>query len=251
LNGFTPVPSAFAAWGTNIYVVLTNQNQSQGRILKFAPDGKGHLQGAPAFNFSISAPIASAAAFLNQFFVLYSNGQVWSVPVSATGINSSALPAPVLTSPGVPTPRPIASLNSPATPVPTVTTVSQNANVPLSVSASTPQAPDLLASGSVGNTPHLYLGDPTNHRVLDLQVLPVGTPGGPTPTATTTAATPPVASLTMQPVQQLVSPQFSTLKGIAVDPQGTTINILTQQDASNLNVVSTSSALQNGCTSGS
>jgi hypothetical protein len=52
-------------------------------------------------------------------------------------------------------------------------------------------------------------------------------------------------------VQQLVSPQFSTLKGITVDPQGTTINILTQQDAANLNVVSTGSGLQNGCNGGS
>ena len=107
----------------------------------------------------------------------------------------------------------------------------------------------MLASGVVNGTPHLYVGDPTNHRVLDLQILPVGTPGGPTPTATTGTST--VASLTMQPVQQLVSPQFNTLKGIAIDPQGATINILTQLDASHLNVVSASSGPQTVCKSGS
>ena len=249
LNGFTPVPSVLAVWGTNVYVVLTNQDQ--GRILKFAPDGKGHLQAAPAFNFSISASIASVTAFSNQFFILYSNGQVWSIPLTQ-GSFPSNLPAPVLTSPGVPTPLAVTSLNSPATPVPTVTTLNQNTNVPLSVSASTPQASDALASGVVNGTPHLYLGDPTSHRVLDLVTLP-GTQGSPTPTATkSTTATPAATSLIMQTVQQLLSPQqFSTLKGIAIDPQGATINILTQPDASTLSVISVSSSPQTLCASGS
>ena len=250
-NGFTPVASAFTAWGPNVYVVLTNQNQ--GRILKFTSDGKGHLQAAPPFNFSISASIASVAAFSNQFFVMYSNGQVWSVPI-ITGNTGNAgnispdLPAPVLTSPTIPTPLPVTSLNSPATPVPTVTTVNQNANVPLNVPASTLPASDLLVSGVVKGTPHLYIGDPTNHRVVDLEISPPGTPGGPTPTTTTTG-TPTVSSLTMQPVQQLVSPQFNTLKGIAIDPQSATINILTQSDASHLYLVSASSGPN--CTSSS
>jgi serine/threonine protein phosphatase PrpC len=243
-NGYTPVASAFTAWGTNVYVVLTNQNQ--GRILKFASDGKGHLQAAPAFNFSISASIASVAAFSNQFFVLYSNGQVASVPITPAGISPGDLLPPVLTSPAIPTPLPVTGLNSPATPVPTVTPVSQNSNASLNISGAS-----TLASGVVGGTPHLYIGDPTNQRVLDLKISSSGTSAGATPTATTTA-TPQVASLTMQPVQQLVSPQFNTLKGIAINPQGTTINILTQSaPAQQLNLVSTSSGLQTGCASGS
>ena len=246
LNGFTPAPSAFTAWGTNVYVVLANQ-QNQGQILKYAPDGKGHLQSTAPFNFSISASIASVAAFSNWFFVLSSDGQVTSVPVTAKGI-SSTLPAPVLTSPAIPTPLPVTSY-SPATPVPTVTPVTQNANVSLNV-PSTTQASGMLASGVVNGTPHLYIGDPTNHRVLDLVIAPASASGTPTPTATTTAASA-GPSLTMQPVQQLVSPQFTALKGIAVDPQGATINLLTQPDATHLNLVSVSSGPQSGCASGS
>lgn len=243
-NSYTPIPSAFTAWGTNVYVVLANQ-QNQGRVLKFAPDGKGHLQMATPFNFSNSAPIASVAAFADQFFVLSSTGQVTSVPVTATGI-SPTLPAPVQTSSAIPTPLPVSGLNSTATPVPTVTTISQNSNAPLNISGAS-----TLASGVVNGTPHLYIGDPTNQRVVDLEISKVSASEGPTPTSATTA-TPAVTTLTMQSVQQLVSPQFGALKGIAVDPQGATINVLTQNASSQqLNLVSTGSGPQTGCTSGS
>ena len=246
-GGYVPVPTAFTAWGSSVYVALATANQNQGRILKYTPDGKNHLLAASPFNFSTSASIISVTTFANQFFMLFSNGNVYSVPLTGSAISSSALFTPVLTLLSIPTPLSIAgNYTTPSTPVPTVITSNQNSNTPLIVSTATAApAPDVLASGVVNGVPHLYIGDSMNHRVLDL-VIPASIGAG-TPTA---AATPASPSLTMQLNQQLVSSQFNTVKSIAVDPQGATINILAQ-GTSQLNLVSVSSGLQAGCASGS
>jgi serine/threonine protein phosphatase PrpC len=246
-GGYVPIPTVFTAWGSSAYVALATANQNQGRILKYAPDSKNHLLAASPFNFSTSAPLVSVTTFSNQFFMLLSNGDVLSVPITATGITTSASGAPVLTKSSIPTPLSIAgNYTTPSTPVPTVTTtINQNTNTPLIVSTDTALAPGVLASGVVGGMPHLYIGDSMNHRVLDLVIPPaIGTA---TPTAT---ATPAGTSLTMQLAQQFVSPQFNPIKSIAVDPQGAKINILAQ-NASQLKLVSVSSGLQAGCASGS
>jgi serine/threonine protein phosphatase PrpC len=243
-GGYVPIPMVFTARASSVYVALVNQNQ--GRILKYAPDSKNHLLAASPFNFSTSAPLVSVTTFSNQFFMLLSNGDVLSVPITATGITTSASGAPVLTTFSIPTPLSIAGIyTTPSTPVPTVTTINQNNNTPLIVSTDPALAHGVLASGVVGGVPHLYIGDSMNHRVLDLVIPP--TSGTATPTAT---ATPTGTSLTMQLVQQFVSPQFNPVKGIAVDPQGANINILAQ-NASQLKLVSVSSGLQAGCASGS
>jgi serine/threonine protein phosphatase PrpC len=243
-GGYVPIPPVFTAWGSSVYVVLANQNQ--GRILKYAPDGKNHLLAASPFNFSISEPLVSVTTFSNQFFMLFSDGEVKSLSITGTTINPSALLIPVLTRLSIPTPLSIASnYTTPSTPIPTVTSINQNTNTPLIVTMATAQAPGVLASGVVNGTPHLYIGDSLNHRVLDLEIPPAS--GTVTPTAT---ATPAGASLTMQLDQQFVSPQLNTVKGIAVDPQGANINILAQ-NASQLNRVSVSSGVQAGCASGS
>jgi serine/threonine protein phosphatase PrpC len=242
-GGYVPIPTVFTAWGNTVYVVLATANQNQGRILKYTPDSKNHLQAASPFNFSTSAPIISITAFANQFFILFSNGNVYSVPLTGSAISSSALFTPVLTSFSIPAPLSIAgNYTTPSTPVPTVTNTNQNSNTPLIVSTATS-----LASGVVNGVSHLYIGDSVNHRVLDL-VIPQAS-GTATPTATATAAGT-STSLTMQLVQQLVSPQFNTVKGIAVDLQGANIDILAQ-NATQLNLVSVSSGLQAGCASGS
>jgi serine/threonine protein phosphatase PrpC len=248
-GGYVPIPTVFTAWENNVYVVLATANQNQGRILKYTPDSKNQLLAASPFNFSTSAPIISVTTFANQFFILLSNGNVYSVPLAGSAFGSSALFTQVLTSSSIPTPLSIAGdYTKPSTPVPTptVTTTNPNSNTPLIVSTATAApVPDVLASGVVDRTPHLYIGDSTNHRVLDL-VIPASIGAG-TPTATATAAG---TSLTMQLVQQLVSPLFNTVKGIAVDLQGMNIDILAQ-NASQLNLVSVNSGLQAGCTSGS
>ena len=243
-GGYTPVSTAFTAWGSSVYVVLNTANQ--GRILKYTPDGKNHLLANGPFNFSTSAPINSVTTFANQFFMLFSDGTVKSVPITATGINSSDLFTSVLTTFSIPTPLSIdGKYTAPSTPVPTVTTANQNTNTPLSVPTDTALAPGVLASGVVNGAPHLYIGDSMNHRVLDLVIPPAS--GTATPSATATPASP---SLTMQLVQQFVSPQFNPVKGIAVDPQGVNINILAQ-NASQLSLVSASSGSQAGCANGS
>lgn len=238
-DGFVPIPTAFTAWGTSIYVVLANQNQA--RILKYAPDNKNHLVPASPFNFSVSATISSVATFSNQFFMLFSDGEVKSLPLTGAAINASALFTPVLTTLSIPTPLPITSSGyTPATPIPVVTPVDQNSNVPLNISTAT-----ILISGVVNGAPHLYIGDPQNHRVLDLQIPAVSGTG---PAAT---GTPVQASLTMQLVQQFVSPGLlNPVKSIAVDPQGANVNLLAQS-ASQLNLVTVNSGVQVGCASGS
>lgn len=249
-GGYAPIPMAFTAWGSNIYVALDTANNIQGRILKYTSDGKNRLLAAAAFNFSTSAPLASIATFSNQFFMLLSDGEVYSLPITTTGISPSALPTKVLTTVSIATPLSIIDKYTiPSTPVPTVTNTNQNNNTPpflsISTSTATTQAPGVLASGVVSGVPHLYIGDSVNHRVLDLVIPPAGATA--TPTATPTPAG---TSLTMQMNQQFVSSQFNTVKGIAVDPQGASINILAQ-NASQLNLVSVSSNLQAGGASGS
>ncbi len=247
-GGYVPVSTALAAWGSSVYVVLENQNQ--GEILKYASDGKNHLLPTAPFTFSISVPLVSVTTFANQFFMLLSDGEVNSLPITGTGSTfnpTTAHPAPVLTRVSIPTPVSTIAGNykTPSTPVPTVTITSQN-NTPLSVP--TASSSGVLASGVVGGVPHLYIGDSTNHRVLDLVIPSAGATGTPT---TTSTATPASANLTMQLTQQFVSPLFNTVKGIAVDPQSAKINILAQNASQQLNLVSASSNPQTGCPSGS
>ena len=240
-GGYVPVPQVLAARGSNVYVVLANQNQ--GRIVKYAPGGKNHLLPATPVNFSISQPIVSVTAFSNQFFMLFSDGEVKSLPLTNGVINPSALLIPALTSLSIPAPLPMVGSNYKASlPVPTVTPVNQTGSAPLIVSATTPTTTTVLASGEVNGVPHLYIGDSPNHRVLDLEIPAASATS--TPTATGTPAS---ASLTMQLVQQFVSSQFlNAVKSVAVDPLGTTVNILAQ-NPSQLNLVSVSTGIQTGC----
>jgi serine/threonine protein phosphatase PrpC len=238
------VPMLITALGNNVYVVLSNTNQNQGRIVKYAPDGKNHLVPSGPFPFSFSPSIVSVTTFSNQFFMLLADGEVKSLPLTASAINPLALPIPVLTSFSIPTPLPITgSDNKTPTVVPTVATVSQKGNSPLIVSTAT-----ILASGEVNGAPHLYIGDSTNHRLLDLEILPASATSTPAVTGTPTGA-----SLIMQLDQQFASSQLlNVVKSIAVDPQaqGANINIL-GQNSSQLNLVSVSPGLQTKCASGS
>ncbi len=66
-GGYVPIPTtALAAWGSSVYVVLANANQTQGKILKYAPDVKNHLVATSPFTVSTSAPIASVTTFSNH-----------------------------------------------------------------------------------------------------------------------------------------------------------------------------------------
>jgi hypothetical protein len=100
----------------------------------------------------------------------------------------------------------------------------------------------LLSVGVVGGTTHLYIGDarandPVDHRVLDLDQVstsPSGSAGN--------------TSVTMQVVRQYSSSQWLTsLKSIAVDPNGQALHMLVQSNLSPMHLVTIGSGPQVGC----
>jgi hypothetical protein len=97
---------------------------------------------------------------------------------------------------------------------------------------------------------HLFIGDPANHRVLNLTFQPPpARAGGPgvTPTATTTGGAQ-GASVTMSLVQQYVSPTyFSMVKNVAIDPGETTIDILGRSTSNSESLIVVSTNAQKVC----
>ncbi len=242
------VPAFITAWGNNTYVVLTQSGQGNARIVSYVLDTKGHLSTPKKTEISISAPIVSIAAFPNQLFLLLSSGDVQSMPL-LSGSQPSPPPAPVLAQP--PIAMPLATNGNAFTvsdPVPTVTTVTPNnpkGSAPLSVPSALPASTAMLTAGQVNHTPHLYIGDPVNQRVLDLeaasgtQVSPA-----PSPTGTNVAA----SYVKLQLDQQYVSySALKQVKSLAVDPQGKQLAVLSQKTPSMTNLVSLSTGTPTGC----
>jgi serine/threonine protein phosphatase PrpC len=240
------VPAFITAWGTNVYVVLASpSDQGNARIVSYMLDTKGHLNTPKETKISISAPIVSIAAFPDQLFLLLSTGDVQSTPL-VNGSQPSTLPAPVLVQP--PIAMPLATNGNTFTisdPVPTVTTVTPNnpkGSAPLLVPSALPASTAMLTAGQVNHTPHLYIGDPVNQRVLDLEAASgaqVSTTS--TPTGTNVAA----SSVKLQLVQQYVSStDLSQVKSLAADPQGTKLTVLSQKTLSMTSLVSISLGTQ-------
>ena len=229
-------PTLITSWKNTIYVVLTIPNQNKARILAFTPDNKGHLVPAKPYDFSNSQPIMSVAAFADQFFLLLSNGAVQSLPLAGAFGNQSqsTFPTEVQVKSPIEMPLPTNGSNyTPAIAVPTVTPVPQSGSTSLLISTA-----NILSVGVVNTVSHLYIGDSTNHRVLDLEQAapPAGTGTG--------------KSITMQLVQQYVSSQeLNVVKSLAVDPQGANLNILAQPgNTSPVNLLSVSTAaMQTAC----
>ena len=110
-------------------------------------------------------------------------------------------------------------------------------NVPVALSAGPQGSGPLTVTGistlsaaQVDNVTHLYIGDSSDHRVLDLTAAPTITVGGPTPTPT--ASRTPVGSgqtVSFQLVKQFVSSNYFTqLKSIAVQPNSSQLDVLAQ-----------------------
>ena len=141
-------------------------------------DPKGHLSTPIETDIAVSAPIVSLAAFSEQLFLLLSTGNVQSLPF-VHGIPPSSLSTPVLVQPPIALPL-ITKGNAYAKddPVPTVTPNNPQVSAPLAVPSALPTSTALLAVGQVNHTLHLYIGDPVNHRILDLQTAsgPQGSP---------------------------------------------------------------------------
>lgn len=247
------IPSLITAWGNNIYVLLLSRaNPNAATILSYtAKDTFNAVQKTP---ISVSDNIVSATAFPNQLFLLLADGSVLTMqinPTDATLVSSS--PAPVLlhTPIALPLVTSAQSFTS-STSVPTVPAGAQKGNGPLTIPMAAGTNPALLSAGQVSDgSAHLFIGDPTNHRVLDLTIQPAASSGGPdvTPTASPTGNVP-GNSITLNLVQQYVSSSYFTMiKSVATDPGGTTLYILGQNTQNAQSLMELSAGSQQACAS--
>jgi hypothetical protein len=233
------------AWGNTVYVVLSSQsNLTSARVVSYVLSGNQRLGTPNVLNFSVSTPVVSIAAFPSQLFLLLSNGEVRSLPLVSG--KQAPLPTPVLVQAPIAFPLKAsgkeftASMN-----VPLMTPIAENGSASLIVPSASPTTPVLLATGLVNRVPHLYIGDPMNHRVLDLQVPQSSVQGSITPASTSVGST-----VTLQLVQQYVSAaDLSMVKSLSVDPQGVQLGILSQTTRSMMSLVTVSTGPQTGCAS--
>jgi len=239
------VPALITAGENTLYVVLnSNSNQGNTRVLSYAVDAKGHPGQPKPLNFPLSAAVVSAAAFSQQLFLLLADGAVFNL--SLLGGNQPTLPTAVFVQAPIALP-----LNfTDDEPVPTVTPVEQKGSTPLVVSSASAEASTstaMLAAGLVSGISHLYIGDPVNHRVLDLDVAAfAGGPTTPTPAPKGTAVA--GSNVKLQLVQQYVLPTGSSqVKSLAVDPKGARLDILSQNTPSVSTLTTVSTGTQNGC----
>jgi serine/threonine protein phosphatase PrpC len=226
-NSFTPM--FISSWKSNVYVVLLSSasgNQNNSRVLSYTLDAKGQLSTPKQFNIPISNPIVSFAAFPNQqLFLLESDGNVFSFQVPS-GSQQQQSPAQV-------------QLNTPI--LAPLSVSAQDFNTGTTVPAASPQGRgqagpfgvaslSLLSSGQVGNTPYLYAGDSTDHRMLELTPYVATTSGGPTPVPSSTPAGQ-SQTVSLQLVHQFVSNQLVGIKNIALQPNSTSVRVLAQGSA--------------------
>lgn len=242
-------PTAITAWGTDVYVVLTSTAApNNATILDYTVAADNKLAPSTVGKISISNALVSAAAYPNhQLFLVFSDGSVQSWTTGSTAGVSVVVQQPI--------PTPLAvnpqdfTLN---TPVPQVA-------APSSVFLMLPGAVSLVA-GNVKQTPHLYIVDTTNHRILDLQAVPTSaavTTTSMTPTPTTSANSPGggVATTNSQVKMQLMrqyasSSLLTTVNGTVADPTQTQLYLLTQngQNAGTQNIVAVNTDQNATCT---
>jgi serine/threonine protein phosphatase PrpC len=236
-NGY--VPLFITAWNNTVHVVLSSQtDQGNPHILSYVLDTKEHLSRPKESQISISAPLVSIAAFPSQLFLLLSSGDVQSLSLM-NGSQLSSLPMPVLAESQIAPPLVATAKDYKATTaVPTVTTVDPSGSTALSIPSMSQTNPAMLTAGQINGVPHLYIGDPANHRVLNLE----SSPGG-----LTTPTTGTNNSVKLQLDQQYVSyTDFKQVKSLAVDRQGDQLSALSQIPPSTANLVSIQTGTQNG-----
>ncbi|HZO71382.1 MAG TPA: Stp1/IreP family PP2C-type Ser/Thr phosphatase [Ktedonobacteraceae bacterium] len=220
------VPKFMASAGGDVYVVLVAEAaQNLATILDFPINGD-KLQQPKNTKIAISTSIVSVAAFpKNQLFLAYLDGSIKSY--FDTG---SQPPVSLVVQHPIATPLEVSANDfTPNTNVPT----------PGGLSSSFLSVPgaNLLTTGMVGNTPHLFIVDGMYHRVIDLTTAPSGPAPSATPTAQPTSVTggagggvassgPPV---NMELFQQYTSPNLlASVKGAVADPKAPQLYLLTQ-----------------------
>lgn len=247
-------PTLLAAWQNNVYVVLSSKaNPNSITILSYSVDTKNNTFGTPTATqqISVTENVVGITATSSQVFLLLSDGQVLSLDVHS-GQELSTPPTSVLISTPIAAPLATGSdgFSSHST-VPTAATTPQRGSSSLTVPMSSTSNLTTINAVQVqtGNQVSLFIGDPANHRVLNLTLVPPassGGPGGATPTATLNTAN----STTFTLFQQYVLPNtFSQIKGVAADPGGTNINILGQEASNSENLVTVGVGTQQACAS--
>ncbi len=253
-NGQTP--TLITAWNdgttTVVYVVLASSSTTSITILAYPVDNKGNFGALTSSMISVSEHLISLTATPSQLFLLQADGSVWSSAISPDHKIANAVP--VLVNQPIALPLSASAQNFTATTsVPTATPTTQQENVSLAVPLSQ-NNPAMLSAAMIVEADgtsqyHLFIGDPANHRVLDLTAL--ATAGGPgqTPTTTPTNSTQ-GTGLTLTLVQQYASPSyFNTIKGLAIASGGPTINVLGQHTPSSEDLVVISIGSQKSCAS--
>jgi len=243
------MPKIITASAPDLYVVFgTNSTQTSAVIVDYVSKVGKPLAPAAQYTFSFSDGIVSLAAFPNhQLFFLLADGSIQSLQFTASNQAASnvliqgTIPQPLATN---------AKAFTWQTPVPTVTTASTTS---LAVPGTT--STTALAVGLVKTVPHLFVLDMALHRVLDLTTVgnSVATPTAattPAPASTKTGGgvVSAAAPVTLKLVEQYVSaPLFTQGKSMAVDTQGTTVNLLTQSSPSLLSLIAFSTNQPNTC----
>ena len=124
------------------------------------------------------------------------------------------------------------------TAVPTVTSVDPSGSAALSIPSISQTNPAMLTAGQINGVPHLYIGDPANHQILNLE-----SSRGRLITPTTGTNN----SVKLQLDQQYVSyTDFKQVKSLAVDRQGHELAALSQIPPSMAKLVSIQTGAQNG-----
>jgi hypothetical protein len=123
-----------------------------------------------------------------------------------------------------------------------VTSVGVSGSTVLSIPSQSQTNPAVLTAGQINGVPHLYIGDPANHRVLNVESSPSGLL---TPTSTGTYGT--TNSVKLQLDQQYVSySDFKQVKSLATDRKGDQLATLTQIPPSTANLVTIQTSTLNG-----
>lgn len=227
------VPAFVTVAQTSLYVVLTSTSAAanQATILDY---NTASLPTAPkSQTISISVSLLSVVAWpQNQLFLLDTTGRIQSLMFSGTPAQDVRVQNPPIL-----TPLATNSQNFTAsTPLPTPAT-SQTPQI-----LSVPGAAFLVA-GTVTTTPHLYIVDNTNHRIIDLvnateAVTPAAT-STPVPASKTAATTKAPGGKAVDTTAGVVSMRFvrqyasssvlASMKSVVVDPKTPQLTLLTLQ----------------------
>ena len=228
-------PMLVTGYGADVYVLLVSSpsaTTTHAQIIDFTVGPNNIFNPKPARTaFTLAGSIASMAAFpQHMLYFLLANGSLMSLQVG--GANATLMPV-LVPAPLVP---PLADSGAAFTatmPVPTPpveTAVTSPGPVPLQVSSTGDLSAGSLTAAVVGGTPHLYLADTANRRMLDLS-------GGPTAVAGTSSSG--GKSLLFQMVQQYASSSLlAQMKGIVVDAKGMVVYALTQSSPTMTSLVS-------------